>query len=53
MKSVGFLKTLGSVVAMVVACNVYAQTSDATATGTTHKNRARRRTSRLAGIRTA
>ncbi|ALE53782.1 BON domain-containing protein [Paraburkholderia sp. SIMBA_055] len=35
MKSVGFLKTLGSVVAMVVACNVYAQASDATATGTT------------------
>lgn len=34
MKSVGFLKTLGSVVAMVVACNVYAQASDATATGT-------------------
>ena len=34
MKSVGFLKTLGSVVAMVVACNVYAQASDAT-TGTT------------------
>ncbi|USU16941.1 BON domain-containing protein [Paraburkholderia fungorum] len=30
MKSVGFLKTLGSVVAMVVACNVYAQASDAT-----------------------
>ncbi|SIT42834.1 Transport-associated [Paraburkholderia ribeironis] len=29
MKSVGFLKTLGSVVAMVVACNVYAQTNDA------------------------
>jgi len=35
MKSVGFLKTLGSVAAMVVACNVYAQASDATATGTT------------------
>ncbi|MGF6769102.1 hyperosmotically inducible protein [Paraburkholderia sp. GAS199] len=35
MKSVGFLKTLGSVVAMVVACNVYAQASDAPATGTT------------------
>jgi osmotically-inducible protein OsmY len=35
MKSVGFLKSLGSVVAMVVACNVYAQASDATATGTT------------------
>lgn len=34
MKSVGFLKTLGSVVAMVVACNVYAQASDA-ASGTT------------------
>ncbi|REE20219.1 MULTISPECIES: BON domain-containing protein [unclassified Paraburkholderia] len=34
MKSVGFLKTLGSVVAMVVACNVYAQASDAMATGT-------------------
>jgi osmotically-inducible protein OsmY len=29
MKSVGYLKTLGSVVAMVVACNVYAQASDA------------------------
>ena len=35
MKSVGFLTPLGSVVAMVVACNVYAQASDATATGTT------------------
>jgi len=34
MKSVGFLKTLGSVVAMVVACNVYAQASGATATAT-------------------
>ncbi|WP_345813015.1 BON domain-containing protein [Paraburkholderia sp. PREW-6R] len=33
MKSVGFLKTLGSVVAMVVACNVYAQASDAAASG--------------------
>ncbi|RDK00696.1 BON domain-containing protein [Paraburkholderia lacunae] len=33
MKSVGFLKTLGSVVAMVVACNVYAQASDAEASG--------------------
>jgi hyperosmotically inducible periplasmic protein len=33
MKSVGFLKTLGSVVAMVAACNVYAQASDA-ASGT-------------------
>jgi hyperosmotically inducible periplasmic protein len=33
MKSVGFLKTLGSVVAMVVACNVYAQSSDAAASG--------------------
>jgi hyperosmotically inducible protein len=32
MKSVGFLKTLGSVVAMVVACNVYAQTNAATDT---------------------
>ena len=32
MKSVGYLKTLGSVVAMVVACNVYAQASDATGT---------------------
>jgi hyperosmotically inducible protein len=32
MKSVGFLKTLGSVVAMVVACNVYAQASDAPGT---------------------
>jgi hyperosmotically inducible periplasmic protein len=30
MKSVGFLKMLGSIVAMVVACNVYAQASDAT-----------------------
>ncbi|MDE1183042.1 BON domain-containing protein [Paraburkholderia sp.] len=29
MKSVGFLKALGGVVAMVVACNVYAQASDA------------------------
>ncbi|EDZ97810.1 transport-associated protein [Burkholderia sp. H160] len=28
MKTVGFLKTLGSVVAMVVACNVYAQATD-------------------------
>jgi hyperosmotically inducible periplasmic protein len=27
MKTVGFLKTLGSVVALVVACNVYAQAS--------------------------
>ncbi|WP_233828392.1 BON domain-containing protein [Paraburkholderia sp. ZP32-5] len=27
MKTVGILKTLGSVVAMVVACNVYAQAS--------------------------
>ncbi|MEZ0602699.1 BON domain-containing protein [Paraburkholderia sp. IW21] len=35
MKSVDFLKTVGSVVAMVVACNVYAQTSDAAATGMT------------------
>lgn len=35
MKSVGFLKTLGSVVAMVVACNVYAQASDAAASGAT------------------
>ncbi|WP_144144710.1 BON domain-containing protein [Paraburkholderia sp. BCC1884] len=34
MKSVGFLKTLGSVVAMVVACNVYAQASDAMAPST-------------------
>jgi hyperosmotically inducible periplasmic protein len=33
MKSVGFLKALGGVVAMVVACNVYAQSSDAAATG--------------------
>jgi hyperosmotically inducible protein len=32
MKSVGFLKALGSVVAMVVACNVYAQASDAAST---------------------
>lgn len=29
MKSVGYLKMLGSVVAMVVACNVSAQASDA------------------------
>jgi hyperosmotically inducible protein len=29
MKSVGMLKTLGTVVAMVVACNVYAQASGA------------------------
>ncbi|RKT26174.1 BON domain-containing protein [Paraburkholderia sp. RAU2J] len=29
MKSVGYLKTLGSVVAMVLACNVYAQSNDA------------------------
>ncbi|HEY3596003.1 MAG TPA: BON domain-containing protein [Paraburkholderia sp.] len=29
MKSVAFLKALGGVVAMVVACNVYAQASDA------------------------
>ena len=29
MKTVDFLKTLGSVVAMVAACNVYAQASDA------------------------
>jgi osmotically-inducible protein OsmY len=34
MKSVGYLKTLGSVVAMVVACNVYAQASDAQANAT-------------------
>ncbi|WP_144156108.1 BON domain-containing protein [Paraburkholderia sp. BCC1885] len=32
MKSVDFLKALGGVVAVVVACNTYAQSSDATAT---------------------
>ena len=31
MKSVDFLKALGGVVAVVVACNTYAQSSDATA----------------------
>lgn len=35
MKSVDFLKALGGVVAMVVACHTYAQASDSTATGTT------------------
>ncbi|KAA0998408.1 BON domain-containing protein [Paraburkholderia panacisoli] len=34
MKSVGFLKTLGAVVAMVAACNVYAQASDAQTSST-------------------
>ncbi|MFL9961615.1 BON domain-containing protein [Paraburkholderia sediminicola] len=34
MKSVGFLKTLGSVVAMVMACNVYAQASKAPSSST-------------------
>ncbi|MGA7777582.1 MAG: BON domain-containing protein [Paraburkholderia sp.] len=33
MKSVDFLKALGGVVAVVVACNVYAQSSDAMASG--------------------
>ncbi len=33
MKSVAFLKALGGVVAMVVACNVYAQASDAMSSG--------------------
>jgi hyperosmotically inducible periplasmic protein len=32
MKSVDFLKALGGVVAVVIACNTYAQSSDATAT---------------------
>ena len=32
MKSVDFLKALGGVVAVVVACNTYAQSSDATST---------------------
>jgi hyperosmotically inducible protein len=32
MKTVGFLKALGSVVAMVVACSVYAQNAPATDT---------------------
>ncbi|RFU45937.1 BON domain-containing protein [Paraburkholderia sp. DHOC27] len=32
MKSVDFLKALGGVVAVVLACNVYAQSSDAAAT---------------------
>ncbi|HEX3383149.1 MAG TPA: BON domain-containing protein [Paraburkholderia sp.] len=31
MKTVGYLKTLGSVVAMVMACSVYAQTNPDTA----------------------
>ncbi|SIT36267.1 putative periplasmic or secreted lipoprotein [Paraburkholderia piptadeniae] len=35
MKSVDFLKALGGVVAMVVACHTYAQASDSTSTGTT------------------
>jgi osmotically-inducible protein OsmY len=35
MKSVDFLKALGGVVAMVVACHTYAQASDSTTTGTT------------------
>jgi hyperosmotically inducible protein len=35
MKSVDFLKALGGVVAVVVACNVYAQSSDAMATDAT------------------
>ena len=35
MKSVDFLKALGGVVAMVVACHAYAQASDSTSTGTT------------------
>ncbi|ACC71591.1 BON domain-containing protein [Paraburkholderia phymatum] len=34
MKSVDFLKAVGGVVAMVVACHTYAQASDSTATGT-------------------
>lgn len=34
MKSVDFLKALGGVVAMVVACHTYAQASDSTSTGT-------------------
>jgi hyperosmotically inducible periplasmic protein len=34
MKSVSFLKTLGMVVAMVAACNVYAQASDAQTSST-------------------
>jgi osmotically-inducible protein OsmY len=33
MKSVDFLKALGGVVAVVVACNTYAQSSDAMASG--------------------
>jgi hyperosmotically inducible protein len=37
MKTVGFLKTLGSVVAMVVACNVYAQTADTASAAATVK----------------
>jgi hyperosmotically inducible periplasmic protein len=35
MKSVDFLKALGGVVAMVVACHTYAQASDSMSTGTT------------------
>ena len=35
MKSVDFLKALGGVVAMVVACHTYAQASDAMAADTT------------------
>jgi hyperosmotically inducible periplasmic protein len=34
MKSVDFLKALGGVVAVVIACNGYAQSSDAMASGT-------------------
>jgi hyperosmotically inducible protein len=33
MKSVDFLKALGGVVAVVIACNTYAQSSDAMASG--------------------
>ncbi|MBP0591260.1 BON domain-containing protein [Paraburkholderia sp. LEh10] len=35
MKSVDFLKAVGGVVAMVVACHTYAQASDSASTGTT------------------
>lgn len=35
MKSVDFLKALGGVVAVVIACNTYAQSSDAAATDAT------------------
>jgi hyperosmotically inducible periplasmic protein len=34
MKSVDFLKAVGGVVAMVIACHTYAQASDSTAAGT-------------------